>query len=92
MRDGKKPAPSHLRPHRFDDRVEVRELTRGALGIQKLVTQFDLEHAAARRDECDPGNAGFETIEFLRQTGGFGLIISNGTIFDGDPGRHNAGG
>jgi len=60
----------------------LREATRHVLGIEQLVIEFDIEDATASFDELSV-QAEF-LLNFCRQTGGSGLIISNDAIFNGE--------
>src|SRR5687768_4502377 len=74
--------PLKQRANRFHDRVEIGEVAGLALRKDPLSIDADLEDAAARRDELHRTEALFEFEKFDRQTDGFRLVISSGTIFD----------
>jgi hypothetical protein len=77
-----------LGPHRFDQRIGIRELTGRELGMQDLPIDGDLKGAAAGRDQLERTDVLLELQEFLRQTDGMGLVVSSGAVFDADLDTH----
>ena len=73
-----------LRQLRFHFAV-LREALEVFLRKDQLVTELDLENTVLSLDEV-----GFNTellLDFVRQTGGSGQIVSNYTIFNGQLGH-----
>ncbi|MFT5233088.1 MAG: hypothetical protein ACI9UK_002035 [Candidatus Krumholzibacteriia bacterium] len=54
----------------------------GFLGKDQLVVDFDFKHTAARSNELWVYSK--QRIDFGRQTGSAGFVVSNTAIFDGD--------
>ena len=64
----------------------LREAALGLFREHQLIVQLDLENATTALDQLR-----FDTeflLNFRRQTGGAGLVVSNNTIFDGHRMRH----
>jgi len=68
----------------FEDCVEVRKIAGSKLGMKCLPIHDDLKYATACRDQAERFDILFQSQKFLRQTDGFGLVISNTAILDDD--------
>ena len=83
--DGASPS----RPHGLEDGVGIGELPRLQLGIDLLAIDADLKAAAARRHQREAADFLFELQEFVRQTDGTRLVVSDRAILDDDFQGHN---
>ena len=67
----------------LDDLTVLRETIQRAFGEDQGTVDRDLEHAALRRQQLGLRAKG--VLQLSRQTGGQGLVVSLGAVFDLDP-------
>jgi hypothetical protein len=68
----------------FEDCIEVGKFTGFELRIKCFPIHDDLKCATASGHQTERFDVLFQSQQFLRQTDGFGLIISNAAILDDD--------
>jgi hypothetical protein len=68
----------------FEDCTGVRKIAGFELGMQSVPIYDDLKCAPPRRHQGERFDILFQSQKFLRQTDGFGLVISNRAILDDD--------
>ncbi len=64
------------------DLARFRKPTQGALGVDQLVVEIDLEHPSRTFDQL--GLNAKVVSNFSRQTGGSRLVVSDYAVLDGD--------
>lgn len=69
--------------HEFKDLPGLGVTPQGSLGKDQLAVEFDLEGASGRIKQLDV-TVRVRLSQLGRQTGGFGLVVSDDAVFDRD--------
>ena len=77
-------ATSAFAPHGLDDGVRLGEFSRLQLGVDFLSINADFETPAAGRHQRERSKVLFELQQFVRQTDGVRLVVSNTAVLDGN--------